>query len=234
MQTIIDIGNTKVKLARFEDRELIALDVFETLADALGALGQDENGVYASVRHLDEKEEQKIHALGLRPMNVQGKLPVQLDYQTIHTLGQDRIAGVIGARSRFRENEILVVDAGTCITYDLLLGNRFVGGAISPGIHMRARAMNTFTGKLPMVDVGLESPEIGRNTEECLVSGAKWGAIFETEERIKRLTAQYPELICVITGGDATAFESMIKNSIFAVPNLVLYGLNEIALYDIE
>jgi type III pantothenate kinase len=234
MQTIIDIGNTKVKLARFKGRTLAQLDTFEQLSDAIQALSENESGVYASVRHLNPEEETELAHRGILPLDVRGNLPVELEYNSVQTLGQDRIAGVVGARAKFDQNDILVVDAGTCITYDLLVGNRFLGGAISPGIHMRARAMNTFTNKLPLADVTRNSPEIGRNTMECLISGAKWGAIFETQERIRRLSMQYPDLICVITGGDATAFESIIKNSIFAVPNLVLYGLNEIALYEIK
>jgi type III pantothenate kinase len=234
MQTILDIGNTKVKLASFENRELKQVDVFDDLLDAISVISDNESGRYASVRDLSEREIALLTDKGLRELDFQAELPIVIDYKTPETLGQDRIAGVIGARALFSEEQILVVDAGTCITYDLLLGNRFSGGAISPGIRIRARAMHQFTGKLPLAEVDQNAPVIGKSTQECLISGAKWGAVLETEQRIKRLTMQYPELICVITGGDATAFESMIKNSIFAVPNLVLYGLNEIALYDIE
>lgn len=160
-------------------------------------------------------------------------LPFAIDYETPETLGRDRIAAVAAAHARFPERNVLVIDMGTCITYDLLTAeNRYVGGAISPGIAMRLKAMNTFTSRLPLADAPNHVGLIGTNTILSLQSGAINGARAEIDGMIHRYSELFPELLVLVGGGDNIYFESKFKNSIFATTNLVLEGLQTIMKFN--
>ena len=151
------------------------------------------------------------------------------------TLGKDRIAAVIGAQSLLPAKNLLVIDAGSCITYDFLTGDRhYLGGAISPGVQMRLRSMNNYTNKLPLLSwEGVERPQsIGRTTITSMLSGVINGIIGEMKSFIFEYEQQYERLKIVLTGGDSIFFEKELKNGIFADPNLVLKGLNEILIYN--
>jgi type III pantothenate kinase len=166
-------------------------------------------------------------------LDAETPVPVINLYKTPQSLGKDRIAAVTGAWSLFPGKNILVIDAGTCITYDFLTKNgEYLGGGISPGIRMRFRAMHTFTGKLPLIEPGDFDELIGRSTDESLLSGVNNGVTAEIRELIRLYTDKFDELMVVITGGDHQFLHNKLKINIFAVPDLVLLGLNEIFDYN--
>lgn len=179
----------------------------------------------------------KLDQLPFPVLNLTHKttLPINLAYQSPETLGKDRMAAVVGAYHQFSNQHLLVIDAGSCVTYDFLTERKeYLGGAISPGVQMRLRSMNDFTSKLPLISwEGGERPQnIGRTTITSMLSGVVNGLIAEMNGFILNYEKQYPELKIVITGGDANFFEKELKNGIFADPNLVLKGLNEILIYN--
>ena len=170
------------------------------------------------------------------------ELPIKIGYATPETLGLDRIAAVVGAVMQCPDKAVLIVDAGTCVTYDLLTADgTFAGGNIAPGIRLRLRAMHEHTGKLPLIDdAGCllytsdaaddagETPEIGFSTETAMRAGAVLGVAYEIEGYIARLNKVYPDLFVFLTGGDALKLAAKIKSRIFVDENLVLTGLNRI------
>ena len=157
------------------------------------------------------------------------QIPVRIGYHTPHTLGLDRIAAVVGASMECPGRPVLIVDAGTCVTYDLLTADgTFVGGNIAPGIRLRLLAMHEHTGKLPLVDDSGEIPEIGFSTETAMRAGATLGVAYEIEGYMARLNEIYPDLFVFLTGGDALKLAAKIKSPIFVNENLVLTGLNRI------
>ena len=145
----------------------------------------------------------------------------------------DRIAGVCGAQQKFPGEPCLVIDAGTCITYDFLdrQGN-FLGGGISPGLMMRFQAVHTFTSKLPLVNPVEKVNLIGDSTERCIQSGVINGLAEELNGIIRRYQGEFDGLRVILCGGDARFFENILKGPIFAVPELVLSGLNSILNYN--
>jgi type III pantothenate kinase len=160
-------------------------------------------------------------------------LPVKNHYQTPKSLGKDRIAAVTGAWSMFPGRNILVIDAGTCITYDFInQQGEYPGGGISPGIRMRFKAMHTFTGKLPLIEPEDFDDLIGKSTTESLLSGVYNGVTGEIREIVRLYREKYGDVMVLITGGDHELLNNKLKISIFAVPDLVLLGLNEIFDYN--
>ncbi len=132
------------------------------------------------------------------------------------------------------EPTLLVIDAGTCITYEFLDDKQnYHGGAISPGVAMRFESMHTFTAKLPLVKPLGDVPLIGNTTETCLQSGVIHGITAEIEGVIQRYLYLYPDMKIILCGGDAHFFENKVNHSIFAAPDLVLMGLNRILNYTI-
>jgi type III pantothenate kinase len=164
-------------------------------------------------------------------------LPFRMAYRTPETLGRDRIAGVAGARGHAPEGPVLVIDAGTCITYDLLdAEDVFHGGVIAPGIRMRLRAMHTMTARLPLVDWTPETPPpplAGDSTAACLLNGAWRAAAAEADGWIDRYAARWPGLRVLLTGGDGPALAALSEKAIFAAPLLPLEGLNKILIHNV-
>jgi type III pantothenate kinase len=162
-------------------------------------------------------------------------VPIVNLYATPATLGVDRLAGICGARQLFPFENCLVIDAGTCITYDFLdRDGKYHGGAISPGLQMRFKAVNTFTARLPLVSAIPEPPLIGNSTESCIQSGIIHGVISELDGIISQYQAKFPDLRVILCGGDTRFFENKLKASIFASPELVLVGLNSILIYNVD
>ena len=160
-------------------------------------------------------------------------LPISNLYETPATLGYDRIADAVGANTIFPGKNVLVIDAGTAITIDLVTQDaKFIGGNISPGAGTRARALNTFTDRLPRVDLEGEYPLLGRKTEEAIRAGILNGIVFELEGYIHRLSGEYDDLQIILTGGDANYFDKKLNYSIFVHSYLNLTGLNRILDYN--
>jgi len=160
-------------------------------------------------------------------------VPVNIEYETISMLGKDRIAAVVGAHYLQPGRDVLVIDAGTAITYELLEASGvYKGGNISPGLTTRFRSLNRFTGQLPLVKEQADVPFIGTSTESAIRAGVVNGIVFEMDGYIDALKARYGEIYVYLTGGHAFYFENRLKNRIFAAPNLVLIGLNRILEYN--
>ena len=159
-------------------------------------------------------------------------LPICIEYKTPQTLGKDRIAAVVGAMQMQPGKDVLVIDAGTAITYDLLDATGcYRGGNISPGMTMRFKALNHYTKRLPLLDENGDIPVIGYDTETAIRSGVISGIIKEIDAYLDEYKLRYPDILFFLTGGHSFYFETRLKNSIFADENLVLKGLNEILNY---
>jgi len=168
-------------------------------------------------------------------LSAETPLPIQNAYKTKLTLGYDRIADAVGAYSMFPGVNVLIIDAGTAITIDLLTAEgEFYGGNISPGLDLRFRALNEFTSKLPLIKKKEYHPFLGKTTEEAILSGVLSGAAFELDGYIDKLRIQYPDLKIILTGGDIKFFVKKLKNIIFVHSNLNLTGLNRILEYNVE
>jgi type III pantothenate kinase len=161
------------------------------------------------------------------------ELPFHNKYATPHTLGLDRIALVAAVVYSFPAKNTLVIDAGTCVTYDFVDKTKsYLGGSISPGLNMRLTAMATFTARLPNVEVKQNVKFIGDSTATSMQSGALYGLVSEIEGFIKRYREQFADLHIVLTGGDAKTLAPLIKSNIFARPNFLLEGLHGILAYN--
>ena len=163
------------------------------------------------------------------------KLPITVQYETPETLGKDRLAAAVGANYLEPGKDLLVIDAGTAITYELIeASGAYLGGNISPGMTTRFKALNFYTKKLPLVTEQEEVPLLGTNTESAIQAGVVNGIVYEMDGYIEKLRIKYPNLLVFLTGGHSFYFERRLKNSIFADINLVLTGLNRILEYNVE
>ena len=160
-------------------------------------------------------------------------VPVWIEYKTVKTLGKDRVAAVVGADYLQPGQNVLIIDAGTAITYELLEApGIYKGGNISPGLTTRFRALNRFTKQLPFVQEQVDVPFIATDTESAIQAGVVNGIVFEMDGYIDTLKAKYGDIFVYLTGGHTFYFEKRLKNHIFAEPNLVLVGLNRILEYN--
>lgn len=231
----VDRGNSSVKAGLFQAGHLVQHFSFphvSALAEELGGV-EIENAISASVSAEEVRPLIPIKGQWLQ-LTGQTPVPIANQYGTPGTLGVDRLAAAVGAAHFFPERNCLVVDAGTCITYDMVSAEgAFEGGNISPGLHMRYQALHTFTGKLPALS-GLELPvRPGKNTQDAITGGVLYGALAEVESIIKHYQSQYKPLTVILCGGDAPFFESTVKARIFVIPELVLIGLNRILEYNV-
>lgn len=240
MNLAIDIGNTRVKTCLFKGIDPFNLQIYKSLKDLLqdvAFITQAQQAIIGSV--VDGLEEDIAKLNSLVPTQIftsQTKIPLVNAYQSASTLGSDRLSASIGAYTLYPNENVLVIDAGTCIKYNFTNHkNEYLGGAISPGILMRLKALHQYTSKLPLVEVDFSYSElIGSNTQNSILSGVLNGASAEIEETINRYKQQFPDLICVLTGGDSEYLAKRLKNSIFVHQNLVLKGLNDILNYNID
>lgn len=166
----------------------------------------------------------------------ESKMPISIEYKTPATLGRDRIAAVLGAYYLYPNKNVLIVDAGTCITYEWLTAEgSYLGGNIAPGLRMRLQAMHDYTAKLPLIDLEGKPTLIGHSTASALFNGAVMGTICEIETFIGRTKKELGSSFRVIlTGGDAAYLkeELKVKNKIHK--ELVHLGLCELIRYNDE
>jgi len=237
LKLIIDIGNTAVKTALFDGKQLITSAVFNdyTLQNILVFIGKCtiSHTIISSVRLVDSDLKQIIQYFDAHLLNESTHLPIKIDYKTPSTLGKDRIAAVVGASFLFPNQDILVLDAGTCLTIDFINKRKiYKGGRISLGIAMRYKALNQFTSNLPMCELSDSSMTMGYDTSSSIISGVQQGILAEVREIINVYKMENKDTIIIVTGGDCFFFESELKSSIFANPFLVMEGLNEILDYN--
>lgn len=180
------------------------------------------------VNHLTEK-------LNLLEFTSETPVPIKNMYKSMHTLGNDRLAAAVGAFQQFPNEDTLAIDAGTCIKYDFTNSKgEYLGGGISPGIDMRFKALNNFTDRLPLVPRNDDFNQlIGTNSHESILSGVQTSVVAEVDGMISQYTQNYPNIKVMLTGGDASFFETRLKKKpIFADPFLILKGLNAILEYN--
>jgi type III pantothenate kinase len=238
----IDWGNTNVKAAIIENDVIKKQIVFdeesaqEKVTDLMDAYKPEKAIVCSVVSHSDELEQLvKSRISSMVKLDGYTRLPINNAYLSADTLGADRVALVTAAHMLNPTQNNLVVSCGTCITYNLVQKNRtFRGGAISPGMHMRLKAMHTFTDRLPEVDVEGDLLLLGYDTETCMRTGAILGMAAEISCMIDEYEKAYPDFNAILTGGDAPFFASKIKSKIFADPDLLLKGLNLIVNYNVS
>ena len=233
---IVDIGNSSAKVALFDGytlieqcrvshEELPVVWIDKANNPAIGA------AIISSVIPLPETMGTTLHKLSYPCLHMSArlKMPFSIAYKTPDTLGADRLAAVAEAYAQYPNRNLLVIDAGTAITYDLVTAEgTYLGGQISPGINMRFKALHHFTGKLPLVGREGERTMIGNTTETAIREGVLQGVDKEIEGYIQEYSQKYPDLLVFLTGGDAILLDNRIKNRTFADNLLVIKGLNRI------
>ena len=240
MNLCIDQGNSSTKVGVFDHNVLVDSYTYKTIknedisdlitkfninACILSSVIVDNDELYSWLK-------KSINKLIVLTHNT--PVPIENLYQTPETLGKDRLAAVIGAAFLKPDTDILVIDAGTAITYDFIdAKKRYHGGNIAPGLDLRLRSLHEFTQKLPLVSVTTDHPFLGNNTNSALISGAVYGIVFEIDGYINTLKIKYPQLSTFLTGGSIFYFDNKLKNAIFAERNLVLIGLNRILQYNV-
>ncbi|MBC7744414.1 MAG: type III pantothenate kinase [Flavobacterium sp.] len=237
---VIDVGNSRTKIAVFIDHELIYSQTLNILKiediEEVFTKFKIKNSIVSSVSsEASMLEEVLINRSNYIRFSASHQNLVNLTYTTPQTLGLDRLAAIIAASKIYPNQNCLVIDAGTCITYDVVSSSKvFSGGSISPGLNMRFHAMHTLTGRLPLVNTDNDfSLWQGTDTISSILSGVQNGACFEVDGFIKTYQSRYNDLKILLCGGDAKFFDTRLKSSIFAhtfkmEPNLVLIGLNEV------
>ena len=241
MHLIIDIGNTSVKTALFKKGKLIHLKriQLEKLFFVVSEISKRQTIKYAlisSVGNLTNKNRQELETLfTCIELTHKSKLPFYNKYGTPKTLGVDRLALVSAAVSQFPNTNVLVIDAGTCVTYDFVTHNKdYFGGAISPGVKSRYKSLHDYTENLPLLEKQIPENLIGDSTTNSIHSGVVNGICREIDGVISQYLEIHKKLTVVLTGGDAEFLSSQLKNSIFVRPFFLVEGLYTILKYNIK
>jgi type III pantothenate kinase len=242
MNLVIDIGNTRTKYSVFNGDEMVTSN---SVDEFLPLHLQQIKNKYKSISKVilsSVKEYPNDLEVALKKnfktfieLNKDTILPIENDYKTKETLGKDRIAAVVGAFHLYPHHNVLVIDAGTAITYDLLTAEgKYLGGNISPGLEMRFKALHTFTGKLPKIEKTDFNKLYGKTTKQAILAGVQNGFTYEVDATITSFKEFYNNLKVIITGGDAEFFDNKLKNSFFVHFNLISLGLNRILQHNGE
>ena len=240
MLLAIDVGNTQIKSAVFEQNKLLQKDVFphlnwqQNVQNILKNFPKITNIVASSVGKLEKEaflqfdKEVKVHFISR-----EYKFPFHNKYSTPKTLGIDRMILATGAVLKFPTTNRLVIDAGTCVTYDFIdENNNYLGGAISPGIRLRYESLHNYTASLPLLTQHYADNFIGNSTQNSIHSGIVNGILFEIEGFIKTYSMSNENFIIILTGGDADFLAKRLKNTIFANSNFLLESLNQTFQYN--
>lgn len=234
----IDIGNTKAKYAVFNDKNIVETNVFDPLSDDLEKLLKQHpyinKGIISSVGgKVDECLAQLIN-IEMIVLSSKTKLPFSLTYKEKTKIGADRLALVAAAYAEKPHQNSLVIDIGTCITYDILTADdRHLGGPISPGMQLRFKAMHEHTALLPLCQPTHDELKIVcDDTVECLQSGVQLGVLYEIKEFIKLYSLKFNDLNVFITGGDNIFLQNKLDFCSFASSNFMFNGLRLILEYN--
>lgn len=236
MNLIVDVGNSFIKVAVFKADKVIEVaqtaesDFLKKISNIFENHPSIAKIMVSSVGKLSDAYIEGLSVFApVLILNKNSKLPFKNEYATPKTLGVDRIALVAAAFYTYPQKNCLIIDAGTCITYDFLDEKGvYKGGAISPGIRMRYKAMHAFTAKLPLIDSFELENFIGNSTETCMISGVINGTISEIEATILQYQRKFKDLTVILTGGDSHFLSKRLKSSIFAHPNFLMEGVNYI------
>jgi type III pantothenate kinase len=239
MNLIVDIGNTSTKLAVFKGTKKISAvrindlsykEFEEKLSDK-----KLEKVIVSSVKRLPHFITDLLvsHIPVVHILTHKSKLPFRIDYETPESLGTDRIAGVAGAFRFFPGEDVIVIDAGTAITYDFLNGTVYKGGNISPGIEMRFKALHKFTSRLPILSVRDNYSSPGKTTVDAILAGVINGTIYEINEYIRTFEKKHKKCKIILTGGDSAYLKDKLRSQVTFEPDIVLEGLNYILEYNV-
>ncbi|MDR0996008.1 MAG: type III pantothenate kinase [Tannerella sp.] len=243
MNLLIEQGNSATKLAVCEGDHPMLVEAHKRFSplelEPLFARYGLTRGILSSVVGINEEMadwlRQRLPFFLILEADTPLPPPLRIGYRTPVTLGKDRLAAVAGAIAQQPGRDILVIDAGTAITYDLVEASGFYrGGNISPGMSTRFRALHQFTSALPLVEAAPAPPLLGDSTLSAIQAGVAQGIRYEMDGYIRELRESYPDLFIFLTGGHSFYFENKLKNATFADANLVLKGLNRILEYNVE
>jgi type III pantothenate kinase len=242
MVLVIDVGNSRIKAAVFESNTLQELRVVvaEEVSIQVSKIIQKHPKIKAivlssvgnSILDLLQEVAQTIPVYSISQQSI---FPFRSAYATPTTLGVDRMVLALGAVLQFPGQNRLVIDAGTCITYEYISSDDvYLGGAISPGIEMRYKALHAYTAKLPLLEKKYPEYPIGNSTAESMHVGVVQGVLHEIEGTIAAYEAQLGKFIIILTGGDAEFLAKRVKNTIFANSNFLLEALNQTYQYQTQ
>lgn len=242
MILVVDVGNTRIKGAVFEKDTLLEVFVFSklelqtTIQSILNIYVTITDIIIASVSDIDKQNFNKLQiSLNIHFVSHSDSFPFINQYQTPLTLGIDRMVLASGATLLYPNQNRLVIDAGTCVTYDFIdSDNNFLGGAISPGLGLRYKALHDFTAKLPLLTIENPNFFIGKSTSQSIHAGVVNGLVYEIDGFIDDYKAIYPNFIIILTGGDADFLANRLKNTIFANSNFLLESLNQTFQFKIK
>jgi len=240
MNLVIDAGNTSVKLAVFDKGKLIFHQNVKTkrvarqVKEICDHYPKITHGIVSSVGNLDHKVLAVLAIFcSVHELTPSSKTPFKNSYATPQTLGVDRIALAAAAFYHSPKGNTLVIDAGTCVTYDMVNDyGEYLGGAISPGLHMRYNALHQQTSKLPLLKPKELLDFIGNSTQTSIHSGIVNGICQEIDGVIEQYKSRFSHLTVILTGGDALFLSKRLKNTIFADSKFLLGGLNYLLEYN--
>jgi type III pantothenate kinase len=238
MNLIIDIGNSSTKIAVYKNRRIKFSSRITDLSckelESLIAGYKIRNTIISSVKELPDYivDQLTLSNCYVHILTYRSNLPFLIDYETPETLGTDRIAAIAGGCLNVKQGNFLVIDAGTAITYDYLIDNRFAGGNISPGIDLRFKALNQFTDKLPLVKKNSEYSSPGQNTSDAILAGVINGVVYEINQYIRTFKKEQRNAKVIFTGGDSVFLKDRLAQKVKYMPDLVTDGLNYILEYN--
>jgi type III pantothenate kinase len=239
MYLVLDLGNTNQKLALFEEGNLLWVklekritikllrDIYRQHPQIKACILSAVINVPATIQSFLEKHFRFFLLDAMTP------LPIKNLYHSKESLGKDRLAAAVAGHTQFPEHPVLIINAGTALTFDFVtLKGEYTGGSISPGMQMRFRALHTFTKQLPLLSFTETDFLTGTNTEKSVLSGVINGLTAEIEGMITSYQEKYPDIKVILSGGDLNYFVNRLKISIFALPNIVIYGLQQILSFN--
>ena len=230
----IDFGNSFIKCAVFEQNCIIERIVFQkkdlqsTVQNCLNRYKAIKSVIVSAVSNFDKEYFTELASIiKVHIVDYNDDFPFHNLYETPKTLGIDRMVLATGAIIQFPNQNRLVIDAGTCITYDFIdQKNNYLGGAIAPGLNLRYQSLHQHTANLPLLETQIPENLIGKSTNNAIHSGVVNGLIFEIDGFIDQFKAQNENFIIILTGGDTEFLAKRLKNTIFANSNFLLESLN--------
>ncbi len=243
MKLIIDKGNTRTKVAVYKNDELLSVMAVGRLnvnfISELFSKYDITATIFSSVSGLESPDvmnylAEKTHFF---IMSEDLFLPITVNYSPKYSLGNDRIAAIVGGNAIFPQENVLIIDAGSCICYDFIDNKgKYKGGSISLGFQMKSKALNTFTARLPLIEMNENEVSVcSLNTFDCIKSGIVNGTVAEVRGMIDMiLKEQNCEFKIILTGGDASLLSKKMNVKTIVEPNLVLQGLKMILDYNIK
>lgn len=237
MNLAVDIGNTRIKTGVFDQDDLLDAQMYDRMDSvSLQSMINDYGVTHVIVASTGadlESDDLQAPGVFLR-FSPTTPVPIENHYKTPETLGQDRLAGVVAASWLHPGSNVLVIDAGTCLTYDFLEETgKYLGGNIAPGLDMRYKAMHHFIRRLPSVERADTGSLLGETTQEALQNGGLMGVLMEIAGYTEILRSKYHSVHTLLTGGDAQYLADHLNTKLAIQPHLILIGLNQILQFNV-